>query len=377
MAKPGRSAKRRKWSKCSGNVKVLAVTIMLFSAITVAQFFAAIAANSSTLLVDSFSMAVDTAAYMGNLAAECCGHRASGNRSKGPELAAAGFSMAVLFGVALWGMVDALESLEAPPGPEEQLDPALVMGFGVAGIVFDTLSLCAFHRWGGPATGEAKEGDLDEHALCEAENGAERRENGNMRGSMAALPPPLSRAGSGSPHIIVGVGKSGKVSMNMCSAVLHVGADFLRSITTTVEGAAVLWLGVKGHHADAIATAVVSATILAGSLSTIATGIVRAMSAKAGGKNAVARHRGQAPSGEVLAGLGRPAASRPQGLPEGQEGEGEVCLGGDDGGAPRSVELGRGSLARGKRLKSSERNGNTQEDSAGLIESSAAPDGVD
>eukprot|EP00746_Dinoflagellata_sp_MGD_P016636 gnl/MRDRNA2_/MRDRNA2_137682_c0_seq1.p1 gnl/MRDRNA2_/MRDRNA2_137682_c0~~gnl/MRDRNA2_/MRDRNA2_137682_c0_seq1.p1 ORF type:complete len:123 (-),score=21.34 gnl/MRDRNA2_/MRDRNA2_137682_c0_seq1:216-557(-) len=60
-----------------------------------------------------------------------------------------------------------------------------------------------------------------------------------------------------------------QASLNMCSAFLHVGADLLRSVTTTVEGVAVLWLGVEGTHADGIATLLVSCTIFAGSCGVI------------------------------------------------------------------------------------------------------------
>mmetsp|Transcript_125324 Transcript_125324/g.401365 ORF Transcript_125324/g.401365 Transcript_125324/m.401365 type:complete len:99 (-) Transcript_125324:150-446(-) len=56
----------------------------------------------------------------------------------------------------------------------------------------------------------------------------------------------------------------------MRSAFLHVGADFLRSLTTVVEGLAVLFANTDGRATDDIASWIVSSTIFIGALFALA-----------------------------------------------------------------------------------------------------------
>ena len=52
--------------------------------------------------------------------------------------------------------------------------------------------------------------------------------------------------------------------LNMCSAFLHVLADCMRSTTTLTEAVLIGWYGFDSERTDAIASLIVSATILLG-----------------------------------------------------------------------------------------------------------------
>lgn len=198
---------------------------------------AALIANSDALLVDAMSMLVDTATYVGNLCAEQYG---SGVVS---ELLASGASLAVLYGVAMWGAVEAGIDLASPEeSGNGAVLPGIVLAFGLWGMAFDVLSCWGFYRWG-----------LD--SLVSG--------SGACDDSKVGLSEARDIAADELPSVPGNNGEQ-KPSMNMRSAILHVGADFLRSLTTVVEGAAVLSGGSDARTADAAATLIVSVTILAG-----------------------------------------------------------------------------------------------------------------
>lgn len=231
------------YSQWSGNSKVLLVTVTLFSSITLAQFYAAVASSSNALLVDAVSMLVDTATYMGNLASEC--FRDTSMTRGRCEILASGSSFVLLIGAALWGIADGFAQIGQPSTEGNDLEANVVFGFGLGGLVLDLLSFLAFQRWGREVLGvspAAQNSNVEDELFTQEGRVPPIRfiETERMRS------PP-------------------RPSMNMCSAFLHVGADFLRSLTTTVEGVAVIWFGFQGSNADGIATVIVSGTILAGS----------------------------------------------------------------------------------------------------------------
>lgn len=220
---------------CTGNSKVLLSVIALFGTITVSQLVAAVVSNSVTLLVDGLSMLVDVATYVGNL----CAERRGDDEAVG--LLASGLSLAVLYGVALWGVLEALIALTAAEDQTGTLHSGIVLAFGVWGVAFDCLSFLGFYCFGLQAlvSGDVQEGqgltkEVQESPTARAVAAPE--DSDNVR----------------------------KPSMNMRSAFLHVGADFLRSITTVVEGSVVMSGASRGRTADSIATLAVSATILVG-----------------------------------------------------------------------------------------------------------------
>lgn len=191
---------------CTGNIKVLALTAALFSVITVGQVIAALAANSLAMLQDSVSMGVDALTYLGNIAVET----QRGKRTEVPlELGFGVVSIAVLVCFTLIFMQDAWTRLSemAAEKSDEETNPYIVLAFAIWGLVFDAAAMCAF-AW-------------------------------NHR-----------KSGAGG-------------QLNMCTAFLHVGADFLRSSTTFV--ASILMLGFDYHTGatDAWASLIVGASILA------------------------------------------------------------------------------------------------------------------
>jgi Co/Zn/Cd efflux system component len=218
---------------CTDNSKALIVVIVLFGGITLAQIAGAMIADSVTLLVDSLSMCVDTGTYIGNLWAEVC------TRDSRMEFMASGISLAFLFAVTLWGIADSIWRLAEPDEGTGGVSPTIVLAFGIGGIIFDVISFYVFCRWGKDAL-RPKRDTADEGARL-----AQARD---------------SSPADGAPSI-------GTI-INMRSAFLHVGADFLRSLTTTAEGVFILWLDVSDEKADAIAALVVSSTILLGTCGT-------------------------------------------------------------------------------------------------------------
>mmetsp|Transcript_53477 Transcript_53477/g.106450 ORF Transcript_53477/g.106450 Transcript_53477/m.106450 type:complete len:356 (+) Transcript_53477:77-1144(+) len=222
---------------CTANSRVLWIVILLFATITLAQLLAAVAANSDALMVDGLSMFVDTATYVGNLCAEQYGG--------GPfsELLASGASFAILYGVALWGVIESAINLGNPGDREAALSPAIVLAFGLWGLAFDFLAFLGFYRWGLESlVTSAGLGDDASIGLATAQDPLPEEEQ------------PADARVEGEQ----------KPSMNMRSAFLHVGADMLRSLTTVVEGVLVLYAGAEPRRSDAVAALVVSATILAG-----------------------------------------------------------------------------------------------------------------
>lgn len=191
---------------CTGNVKVLALTAALFSVITVGQVIAALAANSLAMLQDSVSMGVDALTYLGNIVVET-------QRGKRTEvLLELGFgvvSISVLVCFTLLFMQDAwtrLSEMAADQG-EEETNPYIVLAFAIWGLVFDAAAMCAF-VW-------------------------------NHRKSSAGA------------------------QLNMCTAFLHVGADFLRSSTTFVASILMLCFDYHTGATDAWASLIVGTSILA------------------------------------------------------------------------------------------------------------------
>lgn len=256
--------------QCSDNIKVLSVTITLFSAITGAQFLAAIFASSSALFVDAVTMLVDTATYIGNLFSECFNLRSSPARAH-CEIFTSGFSFVVLIGVAFWGMADSfkvLARLEQDSGEADDVNAQVVLAFGVSGIVLDLASFCAFYRWGKKALGRR----------APVEYSAEDDDI------------VLTEEGQNKPQ----------VSMTMVSAFLHVGADFLRSLTITIEGLAVIWFGYNGSWVDGIATFFVSATIFVGSCGTMTSFLRRGFKRPPSEKPSNPQRNQNSPSGNPI-----------------------------------------------------------------------------
>lgn len=179
------------------------VTMVLFATITSAQFGAAIAANSLALMGDCGSMLVDTFSYAANLWAEC---RESKNKERN-QLIATFVSIIVLMAITGYVIYDSITILSSDGADEDDVNPYIVFGFALGGLLFDIIGLLAL--------------------------------------------------GEGKKEQSTSVG-----DLNLQSAGMHVLADLMRSTTTLVESI-LIWIGqVDSAATDATAALIVSALIL-------------------------------------------------------------------------------------------------------------------
>jgi len=190
-----------------GNKRVLKFTVLLFSTITSAQILGAIASNSLALAIDSVSMAVD----VGTLVLNCIVEKQVGKPwHRESELLGTGISLGTLLLFTALLMHEAIDKGINLDPSEDDVNPYIVMGFALWGILFDCTAMLAFWR--------------------------------NSRAN-----------------------KEGK-GINMWTAFMHVAADFCRSISTLVSSLLVLGGGLNSVEVDAWAGLVVGATILFGAL---------------------------------------------------------------------------------------------------------------
>jgi len=198
----------------SGNVRVLWLTAFLFALITGVQyFFGAVVVQSAALTEDCYCMGVDALSYFLNIGAEV----APTHMKRKLQLFIPVVSLSVLMALTIYQANDALATIkEDPPAPEEPSADDIKMAwivwcFGFGGVVFDLISIYAFCK-----------------------NKREKRE--------------------------------GQLPVNMLAAFMHVGADFIRSITTTVEGVFLIANfppGINGDVVDAYSCMVITVIVVA------------------------------------------------------------------------------------------------------------------
>eukprot|EP01059_Diplonema_ambulator_P033341 TRINITY_DN6916_c0_g1_i3.p1 TRINITY_DN6916_c0_g1~~TRINITY_DN6916_c0_g1_i3.p1 ORF type:complete len:304 (+),score=96.20 TRINITY_DN6916_c0_g1_i3:51-914(+) len=213
------------WSK---NARTFLVSLVLFSTITMAQTVGALIAHSMALLADCASMALDAITYAINLAAECK-EEPNVQIVRRNQLISSGISFAALAGISIFFCYQGLQSVvtkdwEGSGSSSDDVNAWIVLGFALGGIVFDILSLMPHFMYGLPCLKK----DKDEEA-------------GEVGGDVAE-------------------------KMNLCSALMHVSADLLRSTTTLTESILILRYDVNGDEADSYATVIVSGTIVLGAI---------------------------------------------------------------------------------------------------------------
>jgi Co/Zn/Cd efflux system component len=222
----------RRRARCTNHAKVLVVALVLFLSTSCAQFGLALLARSDTLLVDCASMFVDSATYAGNLWAVCRDADDPADAAKG-ALITSGVSIIVLAAITTWGMAGAVRRIRQKH-PPDRVNAEIVLVMGVFGLVFDAATLLAFRAWGG------SEEDDDETGI--------------------------ELVGTGEEEDFDDVEKTAD-AMNMCSALSHVGADTVRSVTSVGLGLLILLRpDLNGARWDAYATLIVTATVLLGSV---------------------------------------------------------------------------------------------------------------
>jgi len=200
---------------CPGNVAVLILTTALFGSITTVQYLFGfgliVGGKSQALLGDCNSMATDTMSYFLNIFAEL----APKKYKRKLQLLIPLLSLSVLAALTYMSFTEALCTVtncdpDAPP--EEAPSAWVVWAFGFFGLVFDLISIWAF---------------------CKNKHNK----------------------------------KEGKLPVNMLAAFMHVGADMIRSLTTTLEGFFLISevMGEDmGDKVDAWACLVITAVIAAG-----------------------------------------------------------------------------------------------------------------
>lgn len=198
----------------SGNVRVLWLTAFLFALITGVQyFFGAVVVHSAALTEDCYCMGVDALSYFLNIGAEV----APAHMKRKLQLIIPVLSLSVLMALTIWQATGAIATIRANvPAPEhpsaDDIKMAwIVWAFGFCGAIFDIISIYAFCR--------------------------------NKRDK-----------------------KEGQLPVNMLAAFMHVGADFIRSITTTTEGFFLIANfppGINGDVIDAYSCMVITVVVVA------------------------------------------------------------------------------------------------------------------
>jgi Co/Zn/Cd efflux system component len=202
----------KKGNRCTPNIRALSVSAFLFSLITVAQYFAAIAANSQALKMDCISMAVDAFTYMGNIVVECRKRDGAKHVTSQLVVVACSLSMLALFTILAmqesWDTVQVCMGKKEAEGDEDEVNGWITLAFAIGGVAFDIACIVEFYR-------------------------------SNRKVQSAK-------------------------QVNMFSALLHVGADFLRSISTTVMSLLILLAHVDSGCADAYTSIIIGVSILCG-----------------------------------------------------------------------------------------------------------------
>jgi Co/Zn/Cd efflux system component len=185
---------------------VLLLTTFLFATITIVQYSFARIGNVNALISDCKAMAVDTLSYFLNIFAELAPQK----WKRKLQLIIPVISLSVLGYFVVTDFLDALDRLKK--GDDEDVSIWITFTFGFAGLIFDCISIFAF---------------------CKNRK-REKQHNGTL-------------------------------PVNMLAAFMHVGADFIRSATTTFES---FWLwGAHPENAtavDAICCIIIDVTITLG-----------------------------------------------------------------------------------------------------------------
>merc|ERR1712157_178160 len=201
-------------TRCTPSISALAVTAFLFAFITVVQIFAAKIAHSQALLMDCISMAVDAFTYMGNIVVEC--KKRDGKFHARSQLVVTAISLSLLLYFTYdaakesWDTVQVCTGNAPSDGDEDDVNGYITLAFALGGVVFDLISLWFFFQ------------------------------SHKKTGSGAAL--------------------------NMFTALLHCGADFLRSTSTTVMSVLILTGAFDSTCLDAYTSLFIGATIVCGGL---------------------------------------------------------------------------------------------------------------
>ena len=126
---------------CTPSLRALWTTFLLNTVFTLAQIGGATAANSLALMGDTGTMAIDSATYAVNIAAEYYKARLGARRSALVEVAASGVSVLALLGVTAFVFYDAIARISALDDDQE-VDPIIMLAFTCVNLLVD-FGMCA------------------------------------------------------------------------------------------------------------------------------------------------------------------------------------------------------------------------------------------
>jgi len=201
-----------KGQRCTPNIRALGVSAFLFTLITVIQYFAAVIANSHALKMDCISMGVDAFTYMGNIVVECRKRDGAKHVTSQLVIVACSLSLLCFFTIQAmqesWDVVQVCRGKKEGDGEEDDVNGWITLAFAIGGVAFDVMCMIEFHK-SNQRTGSAR-------------------------------------------------------SVNMFSALLHVGADFLRSTSTLVMSLLILLAHFDSGCVDAYTSILIGVSILLG-----------------------------------------------------------------------------------------------------------------
>lgn len=230
----------------TNNVKALFIMMVMFGVISLAQYFAAVAANSQSLKADVVSMAVDALSYLGNILGESSDIPAQ-RLVLQLLFSAASIILLIYFNTQI--LVESIEimrdhkqgGIDEDSDEDEGVEASIVFAFALLGLIFDAICLWAYRHYA-RLDAEEEYKQMKEAAIA---NGA-----GESLDDNAEI-------------------KLKKPQVNMLTALLHVSADLMRSSCTFVEGIILLAGGLTAsgqEYVDAICGIIIGASLYAASL---------------------------------------------------------------------------------------------------------------
>jgi Co/Zn/Cd efflux system component len=281
------------------NAKILLVSMSFFTTITIAQVFAAIAANSNALMADCVSMGVDALSYSFNIVSEAW-PSADKRKQERNQLAGAIISLGLLLGFTLSFMLEAIGTISDADGmdtsccdkswKEDVDDPAACRPLGVNQTdaqnktsVVGGLCLSAVNQFNQDAPAWENEKVCLKPKLHDGSSACEWTGVDPRIVCCFALFGLLFDLGSlwafkhwgqKMSHLVgVDVAEGEEAAqkkteqLNMSSALLHVLSDCMRSTTTLIESILIfVYPNTPSYIFDGWATLLVTASIMCGGL---------------------------------------------------------------------------------------------------------------
>lgn len=241
----------------TNNTKALFVMMVMFTVITLGQYFAAAAVGSQALKADVVSMGVDAVSYFGNICGECPKYPAQRIVT---QLLFSLISLALLVGFNTQIIMESIDMLKNPePSEDSYLEGIIVIVFAGLGLVFDFTCLFFYRHFALKQAKEDYEAALAErNALKAVPEGGEGQET--AAGDDADV-------------------KLQKPEVNMLSALLHVSADLFRSTSTFILGILMVSGALTEEQqaeGDTILAIIISSTIYLGAIYAIYEWIIAA-----------------------------------------------------------------------------------------------------